>query len=144
MQTSVDMVQRNDPIVYVQDACYWVKHNPDKFKRLMHLCHREVDAGNPRVTRGDIYNLAREAGFTITECRELKRDNNKWPTLARYMVMLRPRLAKCLHFRESGIERDGIDLAAEWHAIVNPATFFYADDWKDAKAKCMSGDVTAL
>lgn len=44
MQTSVDMVQRNDPIVYVQDACYWVKRNPDKFKRLMHLCHREVDA----------------------------------------------------------------------------------------------------
>ena len=65
MQTSVDMVQRNDPIVYVQDACYWVKHNPDKFKRLMHLCHREVDAGNPRVTRGDIYNLAREAGLTF-------------------------------------------------------------------------------
>ena len=89
-------------------------------------------------------NLAREAGFTITECRELKRDNNKWPTLARYMVMLRPRLAKCLHFRESGIERDGIDLIAEWHAIVNPMTFFYADDWKDATAKCMSGDATAL
>ena len=65
MQTSVDMVQRNDPIVYVQDACYWVKHSPDKFKRLMHLCHREVDAGNPRVTRGDIYDLAREAGFTM-------------------------------------------------------------------------------
>ena len=60
------------------------------------------------------------------------------------MVMLRPRLAKCLHFRESGIERDGIDLIAEWHAIVNPMTFFYADDWKDAKAKCMRGDVTAL
>ena len=42
-----------------------------------------------------------------------------------------------------GIERDGIDLAAEWHAIVNPMTFFYATDWKDAKAKCMNGDVTA-
>ena len=140
-QTSLGMVQRNDPIIYVQDACYWVKHNPDKFKRLMHLCHREVDAGNPRVGRGDIFKLSCDAGFTITESMELKRNNNLWPTLARFMVMLRPRLAKCLHFRKAGC--DDLDMIAEWHSIVNSRTEFLAKDWKEAKHLCEIGDVSA-
>ncbi len=64
-------VVKAEPVTYVREACVWVRNHPDKFKRLMHLCHREVDRGNPSIQRGDIYNLARRAGFDISECDEV-------------------------------------------------------------------------
>lgn len=126
---------------YVKSACWWVKRNPAKFKRLMHLCHREVDRGNPTIQRGDIYNLARRAGFDITDCDELRRDHNLWAALARYMVMLRPRLAKSLHFRKSAC--DEVDMAGVWHEIVNGGTVFLACNWQEAKRACDEGCVCA-
>lgn len=140
-QTSMEMVVKTDPLVYVQEACWWVKRHPGYFKGLMRLCHEAVDAGNPCVQRGDVFNLARKAGMTVSEARELKRDNNMWPVLARYMVMLRPRFARCLNFRKAGC--DDVDMIAEWRAIVNAGTVFLAKDWKEAKHAVDIGDVTA-
>lgn len=140
-QQEFSLVSKAEPTMYVQAACFWVKHHPDKFRSLMHLCHREVDAGNPSVQRGDVFNMARKAGMTVSEANELKRDNNLWPALSRYMVMLRPRLAKCLNFRKAGC--DEVDMVAEWHGIVNAGTTFLANDWKEAKRLVEIKDVAA-
>lgn len=120
-----------DPLVYVQEACFWIKGHPEEFKRLMRLMHREVNRGNPSIQRGDVYKLAREAGFRVSEIDKLKRDNNIYAPLARYMVMLRPRLAKSIRFREAGA--DGVDMVAEWHSIVNAGTTFLANSRKEAQ-----------
>ena len=60
-ETVTNVVLKTPPIVYVQQTCWWVKKNPQYFKRIMHLLHEEVDAGNPCVQRGDVFNLARKA-----------------------------------------------------------------------------------
>lgn len=139
--TTVATIVQAEPEAYVRTACLWVKRNRASFKRLMHLCHREVDRGNPVIQRGDIYNLARRAGFDITECDELRRNNNLWAPLARYMVMLRPRLAKSLHFRKAGC--DEVDMQAIWRELVNAETVFLAGSWQEAKRACEDGCVCA-
>lgn len=139
--STVKPVRVGDPKAYVRSACRWIKRNPALFKRLMHLVHMEVDRGNPNVQRGHVYRLARDAGFSITECDELKRDHNLWAILARYMVMLRPRLAKSLSFRPAG--SDDVDMQSIWREEVNSETVFLADNWKAAKRACKEGCVSA-
>lgn len=130
-----------DPLIHVQNGCFWIRHNWESLKKIMHLVHRAVDNGEI-VQRGDIYTLAKQAGMTISEARELKRDNNLWSVIARYMVMLNPRLARAINFRESGI--DTIDLIGEWHSIVNGGTTFLAVSWHEAKDFCAAGDACTL
>lgn len=130
-----------DAEVYVRSACRWIKRNPEKFKRLMHLTHQQVDKGASSVQRGDIYNLAKRAGFSVTDCEELKRNNNLWAPLARYMVMLRPRLARVLYFRDAGC--DHVDMDAIWREEVNQGTTFLAPNWQAAKRACEEGCVSA-
>ena len=130
-----------DSETYVRKACRWVNKNPQLFKRIMYLCHKEVDKGNPCIQRGQIYKLAQDAGFSITECQEIRRDHNLWAILARYMVMLRPRLAKSLNFRNAGC--DHVDMVSIWHEEVNAGTTFLAENWKAAKRACDLGCVSA-
>ena len=130
-----------DPADYVRRFCRWVKEHPDRFKRVLHLIHMEVDRGNPCVQRGQIYKLAQDAGLPIADCDELRRDHNVWPALTRYAVMLRPRLARSLNFRESGC--DHVDMQAIWREIVNPETVFLAENWQAAKRACEEGCVSA-
>lgn len=130
-----------DPATYVRQVCLWIKREPDLFKRTMAIVHREVDKGNPCVQRGHIYKLARDAGFSITDCEELRRNHNFWSVLTRYFVMLRPRLARSLNFREAGC--DHVDMQGIWREIVSPNTTFLAENWKAAKRACEEGCVSA-
>lgn len=114
----------------VDRACFWIRDHPRQFKTLMHLVHCELDTGREYVQRGEIYNLARARGMSVTDVRELRRDNNLWSSISRYMVMLTPRLARALRFRSSDI--DEVDMVARWHEIVNPHTVFAADGWQMA------------
>lgn len=139
--TTAKTVNVADPKVYVRRFCFWVKNNPKRFKRILHLIHMEVDKGNPCVQRGQIYKLAQDAGLPIADCDELRRDHNVWAVLTRFAVMLRPRLARSLNFREAGC--DHVDLQGMWREIVNPNTVFLADNWKAAKRACEEGCVSA-
>ena len=65
-QTSLSMVAKTDPAVYVQEACWWVRRNPEGFRRLMALLHRQVDRGNPRSQRSMVYLYAEREGIAIT------------------------------------------------------------------------------
>ena len=125
----------------VEYGCCWIKDNYPSFLKLMHLVHIEVDKGNPCVQQGDILNLAREAGIDIGEYPGIRRDRTLWPVLTRYMVMLRPKLAKALRFRPSKVDKT--DMADAWHRIVNGGTFFLAENWEEAKRLCEIGDVAA-
>ena len=107
----------------------------------MHLAHIEAERGNASFQRDNIYDAARRRGIPITDARELRRDHNLYSVLSRYMVMLRPKLARCINFRKSDV--DEIDLVERWHEIVNPSTFFLADTWKDAKSAVEAEDVSA-
>lgn len=135
------MTLAEEPEAYVREACRWVRKHPDRFKRLMRIVHREVDRGNPNVQRGDVYKLARDTGFEVSECDELRRDHNLWAVLARYMVMLRPRLARSISFRRAGC--DEVDLEAVWREEVNAGTTFLAASWQAAKRACEDGCVSA-
>ena len=64
-QTSLSMVAKTDPAVYVQEACWWVRRNPEGFRRLMALLHRQVDRGNPRSQRSMVYLYAEREGIAI-------------------------------------------------------------------------------
>ena len=130
-----------DPQDIVDYGCYWIRDHWRGFKLIMHLTHIEVENGNPCVQRGDIFNLARRRGLGVSDVREFQRDNTLWSVIARYMVMLRPKLARSLNFRTCGI--DDVDLAARWHEIVNPNTFFLANSWRKAKEAVALEDATA-
>ena len=134
-------VRVEDPSAYVRQVCRWIKRNPDLFKRCMYLIHAEVDRGNPCVQRGHMFKLAQEAGLSITDCEEVRRNHNFWAILTRYWVMLRPRLAKSLNFREAGC--DHVDMQAIWREEVNAETVFLAESWQAAKRACEEGCVSA-
>ena len=125
----------------VDRACLWIRENPALFRKIMHLAHIEAERGNGSFQRDNIYDAARRRGIPITHSRELRRDHNLYSVLSRYMVMLRPKLARCINFRKSDV--DEIDLVERWHEIVNPSTFFLADTWKDAKSAVEAEDASA-
>lgn len=131
-----------DPKAYVIEACYWIKrNNRQAFNTLCWLVDKAVDRGEI-IQRGDIYYLAKQAGMSVSEARELKRDNNLFSVLARYMVMLQPRRARALNFKLCGV--DTVDLIGEWRDIVNAGTTFLALSWQEAKELCAAGDACAL
>ncbi len=125
----------------VESTCYWVKDHKTHFKTIMSLVHEQVDEGNPRVMEGDIALLARDRGIEWSYIEEIKRDHNMWAVMTRYMVMLRPRLARTLCFRKSKV--DGFDMIDAWHRIVNPTTTFLASSWQEAKEMVKNDDVAA-
>ena len=122
-------------------GCAWIRANRPAFKKIVHIIHCEVDSGNPCVQQGDIVKLARERGIDIGEYPGIRRDRNLWPVITRYAVMLRPKLARALHFRRSKL--DEVDMVAVWHENVNPRTEFPAKSWKEAKRLVEIGDVSA-
>lgn len=123
------------------DACYWVRGNGAAFKAMMAYCHRQVDEGNPRTTRDDVMSWARDNRVGMAVLDDLVRDHNLYACVTRYAVMLRPRLAKTLHFRKSKL--DQVDLAAIWHEVVNAGTTFLAADRFEAERMAESGDAAA-
>ena len=136
-----------DATDYAARVCDWVKANPKAFKAVMAMAHREVDAGNPRLTRDEAYALLRSMRLKMADGEgspdeiELVRNHNFWACLSRYMVMLRPRIARVLCFRGSMFDR--IDLQAVWREHVNAGTTFLASSWQDAKRLVEIGDVSA-
>lgn len=138
------------PTERVYRVCEWLderdakgkRANYEKFRGIMRMCHRAVDDGRT-VQRGFAYYMALELGWTITEAEDMfKRDNDFWSVLTRYMVMLSPRLARCIDFNTAPI--DDVPMQDIWHEIVNPNTVFFAESWKEAKQAVKLGDVTAL
>ena len=113
------------------DVCYWIKENRETFRKLMHLMHRRVDEGCPRTRRDDVVSYATEMGLPITVIDGLRHDHNLFAGLSRYAVMLRPRLARTLHFRKSAL--DDIDLVSIWHEVVDPRTTFIAKNRREAE-----------
>lgn len=118
---------------YAYDAAYWVRDHAAAFKALMAFMHRQVDAGNPCTTRSDVLAYARESGIEMSAVADVKRDHNLYAGLTRYMVMLRPRLARTIRFRESKL--DPVDMRAVWHEVVKSDTIFLARDRREAQRK---------
>lgn len=128
-------------------VCCWVKSNPAAFRAVMAMAHREVDSGNPRLTRDDAYAMLRGMRVRMADGDgepaeiELVRNHNFWACLSRYMVMLRPRLARVLRFRRSMF--DQVDLQEVWRENVNAGTTFLAESWQEAARLVETGDVSA-
>jgi hypothetical protein len=134
-----------DPKTRVEMACMWAKQGygtvDSRFLRLVRLCERACDRGEICIRRGDLYRMAQEEGLSVSVCREFRFDNNLWAPLSRYMLMFRPKLARCIHPKSADI--DTIDLEAVWHAVVNPRTYFPAHSWKEAQRMTELKDVCA-
>lgn len=137
----------SDARLQAERVCCWVKDNGKTFKTLMAIAHRYVDEGKPRLTRSKAYSIAEDMGAAITDGDgtpsegDIARNHNFWSCLTRLMVMLRPRLARTLHFRKSRF--DEIDLAEIWHENVNAGTVFLARNRAEAQHLVEIGDVTA-
>ena len=123
------------------DACRWVKANRGEFKKLMAVLHKQVDMGNPCSKQGEIEFYARQTGIEIDVAGMFRHNRNLYPALTRYMVMLRPRLARTVNFRKSKL--DGIDLAAIWHREVDQGTVVLASSRMEAERMVESGDAAA-
>lgn len=124
-----------------KDVCYWVKAHPQEFKRILAVLHEQVDGGNPRTRRDDIVSYARDMGMSVSVIDELRHDHNLFAGLSRYAVMLRPRLARTLHFRKSKL--DQVDLVAVWHEIVDGSTTFLASNRMEAERMVQTDDAAA-
>jgi len=137
----------SDAKLQAERVCCWVKKNPKAFKTFMAIAHAFVDEGKPRLTRSRAYSIAEDMGVRINDGDGnpvefgIARNHNFWPCLTRYMVMLRPRLARTLRFRDSKF--DDIDLKPIWHENVNAGTFFLATSRKDAQRLVEIEDVAA-
>lgn len=68
--------------------------------------------GYQRIMRSEIYTLARQRGWDITLCEQLKRDHNMWSTLSRLIIMQEPLCARVLVTAKSKV--DEIDLERMW------------------------------
>ena len=132
MQTAENMAR---------DACEWVKAHPNDFKSLMAVLHNQVDVGNPCSKQGEIEFYARQMGMRVDVVGAFRHNRNLYPALTRYMVMLRPRLARTINFRKSKL--DTIDLAAIWHEVVNPNTVFLASSRMAAERMVELNDAAA-
>ena len=124
-----------------RDTCRWVKGHESDFRRIMAVMHRQVDEGNPCTRRDDIISFARNMGMSISVVNDLRHDHNLYAGLTRLMVMLRPRLARTIHFRKSKL--DEIDLARIWHEEVDASTEFLAKSRKDAERLVEIDDISA-
>lgn len=111
-----------------QNAALWANRNWESFCKVMHHLEAEAAKGNPRLTRSDVLAWARSAGVEMG-FDEFKRDHNLYPALARYMVMMKPRLKSVLHFR--GAHCDHADMGAVWRE-VNPQHPLAVGDWRAA------------
>ena len=134
----------------VRKVCEWIAFEDESGRRvnylkmvaIMRMCHRAVDDGT-LVNRDMAYYEALRMGWGIADAEDVfKRDHDFWSVLARYMVMLSPRLARCIDFKTAPI--DDVPMQDVWHEIVNPYTVFFAESWKEAKQAVKLGDVTAL
>lgn len=121
-----------------ESACWWVKQDRERFRKMKSLVRLEMNRGNPRVQEGDIILLAKQCGLDWATDDDFRRDHNIWAVLTRYMVMTDYKLARVLHFRKSKV--DDIDLARVWHENVDCNTFFQASSWREAKEMCESED----
>ncbi len=128
-------------------VCCWIKDNPGKFRALCRIVDGELRRGNPRLTRSRAYSRAEDEGIRISDGdgtdseTDITRNHNFWPCITRYMVMLQPRRARTIRFRDSKFDR--IDLASVWWGNVNAGTFFLARNRKEAKDLCDLGDASA-
>lgn len=123
------------------DACYWVKENREQFVALMAVIHHQVDMGNPCVKQGEIESYVRQSGIKVDVIGEFSHNRNLYPGLTRYMVMLRPRLARSIRFRKSKL--DDVDMVSIWHEVVDPRTEFLARDRFEAEHLVAINDASA-
>lgn len=124
-----------------RDACAWVKSHPNDFKSLMAVMHHQVDVGNPCAKQGEIEFYARQMGMEVDVVGVFRHNRNLYPALTRYMVMLRPRLARTINFRKSKL--DQIDLVKVWHETVDPRTAFLASSRMEAERMVELDDAAA-
>ena len=121
------------PLMRVEHALAWIADDyPAKWLRLVRLCEGAMDAGWPRIRRGDLFVLAAQQGMDVSLCREFRMDNNLWSVLSRYLIMFRPSLAGVIFPRWTPELDEGIDFEALWHRDVAASTFFRADSWHKA------------
>lgn len=162
-----------DPAEYAVAALTWIDQSWGSWWRLVDMCEQE--AGNPsrivykmdehgnielsedgepavdhivRIRRGDLYMLAQMHGMRISLCNEFRFDNNVWPALSRFMLMVRPKTSAVIHpaYNPDGI--DSLDLAQMWRDFKwshpgRAALFFPASRWQDAAEMAAVGDVSA-
>lgn len=121
-------------------TCCWIKGHWPTFRSIMRIAHQAVDKGE-QLSGTEVYYRAKQAGVSISDLAEYKRDKTLWAGIARYMVMLRPRLAKCIEFRSS--KMDGVDMVEIWHDNVSANTTFLAGSRKEAQRLVEIGDVSA-
>ena len=131
----------NTPERYAYSGAEWIAGHWKGFVETMAFIHSRVDAGDPRTTRSDVFAWAKQTGMEMSDVAEVVRNHNLYAVLTRYMVMLRPRLCRTIHFKHSGL--DDIDLAAIWHEVVRPETVFFARDAEEAKRLVEMGDSSA-
>lgn len=131
------------PQEMVERGCLWIRDNKESFWQVLHIC--EDMERNPRVEnvgRDDVYATLKLAGVTI-EDKELKvlRAHDRWSVISRYLLMLRPKLARVIHPVKG--ELDNVDLEAAWRSIVESRTTFFAHDWMQARKLYEMQDASA-
>lgn len=131
----------SDSEMAAYQVCCWIRDHYSDFKSLISLVNRQVNLGNPCVKQGELEMYVRDSNIRLDIGEEFRHNRNLYPGLTRYMVMLRPRLARSIRFRRSKL--DELDLAAIWHEVVDPNTVFLASSRMEAEHLVAIGDASA-
>lgn len=111
-------MQAKPPDVRVHEACHWIRQNRQTWTRLRTMLHDiAADPDALTVRRGDLYILAQQRGWHISECREFRFDNNLWSVLSRIAIMQDRTLARVIHPKRCDV--DTVDVAAIYREDVD-------------------------
>ena len=126
---------------YAYSAAEWIVQHWSEFVECMDYVDRQVDTDNPCTMRDNVMVWERDKRISMSNVPGIMRNHNLWAGVARYMTMLRPRLARTLKFRKSGM--DELDLVSIWHEVVHSDTEFLARDILEAKRLVEMDDAAA-
>lgn len=134
-------LRRKTPEQLLDYGLDWIAGHRPTYNRVMHLCLCELESGGDWIGRDYIYRLAKQSRLRITNEKEFRFSHELWSVIARYMVMMRPVLARAITCNRSPI--DDFDLEAKWHERVGDGTVFLARSYAEAKRMCDEGDPLA-
>ncbi|MCR2027741.1 hypothetical protein [Adlercreutzia muris] len=134
-------MRRKTPEELLDYGLDWIASHRGTYNRVMHLCLCEVEAGEDWVGRDYIYRMAKKSRLRITSDKEFRFSHELWSVIARYMVMMRPSLARVISCNRSPI--DDFDLEQKWHDRVGDGTVFLARSYAEAKRMCREDDPLA-
>ena len=93
------------PLTVAERTARWIGGNPEAFRAITGYIVSQARMGNPRTTRDQVLQFARNRRIQLGDGEIIARDHNLYAALTRYVALVRPETTATLHFRRSKLDR---------------------------------------